>query len=901
MQRKQVLAGRRTQLDALDEACRQASAGGRFALVTGATGSGRTALLTVAGDAWRSAGVTVLRVPPPAAPGSTLDGFAALRDVLRDQYGQLANPLLAGPLSAIGALCADAGPPVPGRPALLAQETSAAFGLIGRNAPTVLIADDADDAPWLVAALAAAVRDNCLVVAASRVATGRLAALAGVVVDLPPLDTAAVRQMLTRRHGAPVDDAVPVVLDAALGPLAGNPATVLQTTAELVRTGQLGIVGDHLCLLNPQPSISLASQHPLVAAARRRGGAAVRLATMAAVTRFHVGDLPLFADATLGRIDGVGRVLDGLVADGVLVVRPDDVISPRCPALAARLVADAGAAAVTRLHRAYAAAMLRRSGSGVPADRATLADHVTSAGVTLPTDRRTALALVATAAEAMDREPDRAADWMAAALRHCGGGPAREDILARLLRLLARTGQFARLGEVVRAVPAGADHADLAAAGVLAALHTGVPVAGVLRPLPDGWAIPAMVDRWLTATPAAASLPAGASANVASPLVTDAEFALVGWACGTGDLPAVDHDDARPPFDAGRPLDTDQLLIAGAAGDLAQVLRLILGAGRYRVPSDGPLAAYHRMLVSRARGDLPGVVSAARQVGLTGGQACVPRRLARLWAAESLALQGHGGQAAAWLASVPDEPPYAALRWWVANGPAGEPGTAAEADRRLDAAHRACRRQLRYGSRIGVDRLLVRAAGLAARFGLATRGAEISRLVEADFVDGRPDDGSLLDRGTARLVCALTTADPSAVAEAIGSIRSRNDRVELGYAVLDLGRVADDPLQRLLEALETAAEIGAPWLRAAAADAMRARGVRRPRSRAPRTGLSPVETQIIELVRCGCTNRQIAVQIRLSEKTVENYLTRLFTRTGCRSRVELAAASITSDTLDLAS
>ncbi|ROO63219.1 AAA ATPase-like protein [Micromonospora sp. Llam0] len=905
MQRKQVLTGRRTQLGALDAAYRQASAGGRFALVTGAAGTGRTALLTAASGAWQAAGAAVLRVPSEPGSGCPVDGFAALLSVLREHYGRFANPMLAGPLSTIGALCADAGAPSPGRLALLAQETSAAFGLIGRQLPTVLVADDVDDTPWLVAALAAAVRDNCLVVAASRTATGRLAVLADKVVDLPALDPAAVRELLTRWHGTPVDDAVLAALGAALGPLAGHPATVLQTAAELADTGRLGVFGGHLCLLDPQTTISLAAEHPLMTAARRRGTSAVRLATMAAATRFHVGDLPLFANATLGRADDAGRVLDGLVTDGVLVVQPDDVISPRCPALAARLIADAGAAAVTRLHRAYAAAMLRRSGSGVPADRATLADHVTSAGGTLPVDRRTAFALVATATEAMEREPARAADWLDAALRHSGGGPAGADILARLLRLLVRTGQFARLGDVVRAVPAGTDHPDLAAAGTLAALHIGVPLTRVLRTPPDGWPVPAMVDRWLTANPTAADLPplapADAPTDATPSLVTDVEFALAGWACGTADLRVATADGTRRLVDAVRPLDTDPLLIAGAMGDLAQVLLLTLGPGRYRVPGDGPLAAYHRMLVSRARGDLPGVVSAARQVGLAGGAATVSRRLARLWAAESLALQGRSEDAAVWLASVPDEPPYAALRWWVANGAAGEPGTAAEAERRIDAAHRACRRQLSFGSRIGVDRLLVRAAGLAARFGLPKQGAEIARLVGVDLAPGRHDSAGVVDRGTIGMVRAVTTADVSGAAEAIDSIRARDDRVELGYALLGIGRVVDDPHQWLFEAVNTAEEIGAPWLRDAAVDAMRVRGVRRPRSRAPRTGLSPVETQIVELVRRGRTNRQIAVQIRLSEKTVENYLTRLFTRTGCRSRVELAAASFTSDILDIAS
>lgn len=46
------------------------------------------------------------------------------------------------------------------------------------------------------------------------------------------------------------------------------------------------------------------------------------------------------------------------------------------------------------------------------------------------------------------------------------------------------------------------------------------------------------------------------------------------------------------------------------------------------------------------------------------------------------------------------------------------------------------------------------------------------------------------------------------------------------------------------------------------------------------------------MIRTGLTNRQIALRLQLSEKAVEYHLTRLFERTGCRTRVDLAAASI---------
>ena len=48
----------------------------------------------------------------------------------------------------------------------------------------------------------------------------------------------------------------------------------------------------------------------------------------------------------------------------------------------------------------------------------------------------------------------------------------------------------------------------------------------------------------------------------------------------------------------------------------------------------------------------------------------------------------------------------------------------------------------------------------------------------------------------------------------------------------------------------------------------------------------------MELVVAGLTNRQITSTLSVGEKTVEGNLTRLYTKTGCRSRVELAAAMV---------
>jgi two-component system, NarL family, response regulator DevR len=52
--------------------------------------------------------------------------------------------------------------------------------------------------------------------------------------------------------------------------------------------------------------------------------------------------------------------------------------------------------------------------------------------------------------------------------------------------------------------------------------------------------------------------------------------------------------------------------------------------------------------------------------------------------------------------------------------------------------------------------------------------------------------------------------------------------------------------------------------------------------------LSPQERRILDLIANGCTNRQIAAQMFLSEKTVKNYVSNLLRKLGMRGRTEAA-------------
>lgn len=52
--------------------------------------------------------------------------------------------------------------------------------------------------------------------------------------------------------------------------------------------------------------------------------------------------------------------------------------------------------------------------------------------------------------------------------------------------------------------------------------------------------------------------------------------------------------------------------------------------------------------------------------------------------------------------------------------------------------------------------------------------------------------------------------------------------------------------------------------------------------------ISPAEQRVLRLLLQGASNRAIAEQLGLSQRTVESHLAAMFEKTGCRSRLQLA-------------
>ena len=58
-------------------------------------------------------------------------------------------------------------------------------------------------------------------------------------------------------------------------------------------------------------------------------------------------------------------------------------------------------------------------------------------------------------------------------------------------------------------------------------------------------------------------------------------------------------------------------------------------------------------------------------------------------------------------------------------------------------------------------------------------------------------------------------------------------------------------------------------------------------SASARSDLSEREVEIVELVATGLTNQEIAAQLMISKRTVDNHVSNIFTKTGAKNRVAL--------------
>lgn len=862
-----VLVGRRSELAALDAYVGSAS----LVLVRGIPGSGKTALLGEVQRRWHERGVTVVRLDFSINPPSW-DQFGATVaiEAFRNNFHKIGDPRLAAAMAAVSrATAAETYESPATRSVLFAGLVRLFRGLLG-SGPAAVLADDLHVTPNPELTIAAARQAGCTVVASCRddgvlARSSALAAVAAKVLDLGPLTDDEIDEVLAGSQPR-FDASVAVMLKRALGSLAGNPGAVLGTFEDLLQNGRFSTVEDHLCLRDPEEPVALPADHHLVRYVTGQGEFGMQLlALVERMDQFTVDDLLTYSAVTGRDVNGCGRVVDGLVAAGALACDGNGLLSICCPALAARILAEAGSPAIESLHRDIAVHLLREE-NAAPPQPATVADHIAFAGTALAADPEVGRFLAGEAERVAGVDAALAVRWYRAALHHSRARSAEfQRVLSRLLPMLVRIGHHRCLAEVVAEV-AEAEVGDelrleLAECAALASVHLGVPLADAV-----------------------------VSALVRDPRCKPAVDFAISWFQERRPLCGAELETAFRALGRGRARDAglaEAIDVALDRHDVLTLFQLVVGPACGE-PVSGPLALFGHLARSFASGDWDHISSTARQFEVVSPVETCLHQIARLIVAEVYSSRGDFGRARNWLARAAVERPFPALLSWVDLGIHYRSGETRRAIELGWAVYEEITEQAERGNYVGLKPFLVRLAYLESSFGSLAALSAVHGEAERWYARY----GGTALRGLELSLRALAERDYAAGVQAVELARAHGSLAELMRTLITVAVIADEPRQWFIEAHDIARRLGEDWMRLMVKSTMRDSGITVPANRAGREFLTDVELRIIGLIQKGLTNRQIAAEIQVSEKTVENNLTRLFLKTGCRSRLGLAKASI---------
>jgi DNA-binding CsgD family transcriptional regulator len=880
-----AIVGRDEQWDALNDAVR-ADAPGTLLLLRGATGSGKSALLAALRRYWARRRVTVLITGERSTPTIVDSLLAQVRATLDDNPGPM-------PLDSVAAVTR-LRRGVRGNPVLpLMHELTRAVAHLARGQRTVVIIEDIDRAESGTALALSILAQRVRMAGATLIASTsddaddhpvvtRLTEPADAIVDLPPLSAEEVGTLIAKLD-RPADRKLLAALRNGLGSLFGNPQTLLSTISALREQGRLAVIDEHLCLRAAGEPIALSLDHPLVAAVDRIGPAGRKLAaTVAAGADLSADDLPMLAEAAGLELPECGQALDRLARDGVLRTGPDGALTVAVPALAAALRERLGSDA----HVAHTTIARRMLMPGRAADRRALADHAAKSGPQLFEARNV---LVAEANKVVNRDPVKALEWYRAALRRTDStDDARPGLLSAVVRLQVHLGRFGELADdfasVVRDYPAEVDGplVELVTWWLVALLHEerldDVRVA--LRLL--GCLTPELAALF-QASPHRQSMPPSEVLDLIADGLRTRTAAAVELLRTWGALTARRAEfrrafRERPALDAAT---AQQVREAASWLDHATSVELITG----RRSTDGVQVGYQRVLLAYRAGDWDTALALARE--LEAGQLDQPvnpsRYRARAIAAEICSQRGEPDRAEAWLAGAANEPDP--LLSWVRCGLVHHQG---DTERALHDGWRNFDQRSRRHP-LGWERMIARLA--CCHLQLDDHAGAEHALAEAIELDAELRSPST--RQQLKFVRGMVHGLPGELEESAELARRRGDSFGEVMSCIALGELDGAPERWLQQAHVLAKRFGGSWyVHDVLQRLMQQRGVAKPRTSGHDTSFSKTELRIVDLVSDGLTNRQIALAVRMSEKTVESHLTKLFARTGCRSRVELAAARL---------
>lgn len=893
----------------------------------------------------RSRALRALRRAAEQAGEPVLELRLAAED--RDEAWYLAGALLAGLSPLPTRLSAGRGTAVEPPTATLSR------ALRGRPGLTIFV----DDAQWADPSSAAALLTalyglggaGIRCVAAVRSGLGRGAAAdratAGVaaafnrlrsagsvrIIPVRPLGPAESDTLVATILGAPPDSAL---RDELRRLSLGRPAALIAAAQGYLGSPALRVSDRRAYLTDPTVSPRIPADHRLLASARGLAADTFTVARALAVLQ-HLGPatVPLLARVTERTPTQLNEDLAALRGAGVAGCHRQGW-RITVPAVTVALIACLGPYERRRLAQAAVEAIW--SGEAVCADPDFLPDQVAAAGRMVDPQRAAALLRASARATEVTR-PSAAARWSSAA---ADLGTAPQDRAEALLAVAAaalHAGEYAAAEPPLRELLTGSGagggaRPDASAGGLPAAVRQeaellalvracGVDATATIQSVAAGdhwWAGTArptvvtraaalgLLDRW---SEAAGLLQASSGLEVAgrSEALGAGEaldplcglvLAQVAAATGRSDLPTPESE----PVDSTEPVPTEPVPTEPVGAERRRVTAALgrcclaisvgdtVAAERWLIAADLPsadLPAPERCLADWHGGRWTQALTAA-QAGIAAGLVTSRLTAAAVYRAGAEVLTGQGWPARA--RTMLDAGRSRGLPLWHLATPAlvdldrvvGDVGSATRtAEQALAAATRS-------GAVVGTDELWMLTAELAAQRGdlAAARAAADEATAVAALVGGA---AALLRAATARLVAGHPGGDAQ---EVLRLARLLGRPAELARACEQVVRCTGGHPELLAEAYELYGDLGAILHRSRVRQAMREHGLPVP-GRADT--LAEGEQLLAVLVAEGLSNRQLAAATQSSEKSVEGRLSRLFTRTGYRSRVELAAAVLVGD------
>ncbi|MEU8328668.1 AAA family ATPase [Micromonospora sp. NPDC048839] len=886
--------------------------GPTLTVLTGPAGIGRTHALRSLREAAERAGRPVLDL--------------RLAPECRHDAGYLAGRILAALAPIPTRLAAGRGRALGGEP------PSRALSRVLRRHPGLVLL--VDDAQWTDAESAEALRDvlheafpvpvRCVATlrADSGVGPEQLAAFdrlcqGGLVhiERLRPLSRAGVDALARQALQATPHESLSTHLRRLSR---GVPAAVLAAVEGYRGSAALRVVERRAYLTDPTHAPRIPAEHDLTRPVRRLGPAAHAVArALAALEPLGMAVPALIGQALATTPEQVHRHLDALRSEGS--VREDrHGWRIRVPALA--LALRAGLRPYERRRLAQVAVEALWSGTARCADPEYLPDQVVAAGGLVDAGRATVL-LRQHADDAAVRAPAAAARWWAGAADHSGDPADRaEALLARAFAEFG-VGRYALAQAQLRHLLSGyadtlpdaarqeAELLSLASARGTRTTEAVHAVAAGEEWLSDGpvptrmtrAAALCLLDRWAEA---ASLLPSDSTRPDTGPVLGmpvavtgQARVGVTGQArVGvTGHVPVGVTGQAR----VGDAPTGDGLVRSASRRRFADTVARV---GRAAVVSELDRAEHELAEAGLTVAELPtperclvhwraGRWDAAIDAALLGIAADLPvtRPVAHSTvhraAAEILLARGWPMRARALLdAARADAAPLPHLLAPVAAEAEWILGDVPAAARVVGDAVAAA---TGHGLVVGLDELWLLAAELATERG----DSDAARLAAASAVTAADQSTALgaLRVATAQLIVQSGRAradDPVALARVVGQ------PYEVARAIERVVRWTGRSVELLGEAYDILGDLGAILHRSRVRQAMRDHGI--PVPGRVRT-LAEGEQLLAVLVAEGLSNRQLAAATQTSAKSIEGRLTRLFGRTGYRSRVELAAAVLTGD------